>query len=226
MSEAVAEFFDDIGDEYNDAIARCVPRYREMLWALTRYHPTGWQPRDILDLGCGSGNLTETIAKTFPDAATRALDLSPKLLAQCAGRMTNRPGMTCQQADMRTVEFPAESFDLVVSSIAIHHLRDDEKRDLFRRIHAWLRPSGVFAYSDQFAGATDDIYAKHIADWHDQSRELGSSEEDWDAWMRHQDAQDFHASLPDQLDWLRQAGFRVVDCPWRYLLWTVLYAFR
>ena len=34
----------------------------------------------------------------------------------------------------------------------------------------------------------------------------------------------FFDALIDQIDWLREAGFSVVDCPWRYLLWSVIQA--
>jgi hypothetical protein len=74
------------------------------------------------------------------------------------------------------------------------------------------------------AGATDDLYAKQIADWKEQSEQLGASAEEWEDWMRHQDDHDYHATLIDQIDWLREAKFKSIDCTWRFILWTVLQA--
>jgi hypothetical protein len=52
----------------------------------------------------------------------------------------------------------------------------------------------------------------------------GSTDEEWQMWMKHQFEHDHHDTMVEQIDWLRQAGFQKVDCPWRYLLWTVLQA--
>ncbi len=71
---------------------------------------------------------------------------------------------------------------------------------------------------------TDDLYTKQIADWKEQSIRLGASSEEWDTWMEHQAAHDHHATLIDQIGWLRRAGFETIDCTWRYILWTVLQA--
>jgi hypothetical protein len=52
----------------------------------------------------------------------------------------------------------------------------------------------------------------------------GSTEQEWEMWMQHQADHDHHDTLTDQIDWLRNAGFSMVDCPWRYLLWAVVQA--
>ena len=82
----------------------------------------------------------------------------------------------------------------------------------------------VFTYSDQCAGATSDLHAEHLAKWEERSIGLGASREEWDSWMRHQDVHDFHAPLLAQINWLQDAGFTIVDVPWRFTLWTVIQA--
>ncbi len=224
MDESPLEFFEEISDEYTAAIDRCVPRYREMLWAILHYLPTAWTPTRVLELGCGSGNLSQLVCRKFPKASIRLVDFSGRLLQQCKSRLSEFGGIEYRQEDFRSLEFSPGSIDLVVSSISLHHLTHEEKAALFVKIHRWLDNRGVFSYSDQFAGVTDDIYAQQMADWKQRSRQLGASSEEWDAWMKHQDAHDYHATLIDQIEWLRKAGFRKIDCTWRYILWTVLQA--
>lgn len=224
MNGSSQEFFDEISDGYSAVIDRCVPRYREMLWAILHYLPAKWAPRRILELGCGSGNLSELLGRRYPQASILLVDFSGRLLDQCRDRLSGRGGVRYQQEDFRSLQFAPRSFDLVTSSISLHHLTHGEKADLFRRVFGWLDDNGIFTYSDQFAGATDDLYAQHMADWRERSEELGATAEEWDIWMRHQDAHDHHAPLVDQVDWLRSAGFVLVDCTWRYILWTVLQA--
>ncbi len=224
MGESSRQFFEDISRQYTAAIDRCVPRYREMLRAILHYLPADRAPRRILELGCGSGNLSELVYCKFPRAAVRLVDFSGSLLQQCRNRLGALDAIEYQEEDFRNLDFAAGSFDLVVSSIALHHLTHDEKADLFRNVYRWLSRGGVFSYSDQFAGVTDDLYARQIADWQEQSARLGATDEEWNAWMEHQAAHDHHATLVDQIEWLRGAGFASIDCTWRYILWTVLQA--
>ena len=224
MNDSAHQFFEDISSEYTAAVDRCVPRYREMLWAILHYLPTGWTPSRIMELGCGSGNLSELLCRNFPHASIRLVDFSGKLLDQCRHRLAEYDGVKYQEQDFRKLQFADRSFDLVVSSISIHHLTHSEKSKLFSQTHSWLDDRGVFSFSDQFAGATQDIYSKQMSDWKEASRQLGASSEEWGTWMRHQDAHDHHATLVDQIQWLREAGFGMIDCTWRYILWTVVQA--
>jgi tRNA (cmo5U34)-methyltransferase len=223
-NETSRDFFEGISGEYTAAVDRCVPRYREMLWAILHYLPAGWKPDRILELGCGSGNLSELLCREFPDASLHLVDFSQKLLVQCKKRLAGYRQVDYQEEDFRRLDFPKESFDLIVSSISIHHLTDAEKSRLFTRLFDWLGNDGVVSYSDQFRGVTDDLYARQMRDWQERARELGASPEEWDAWMEHQRAHDHHATLIAQIEWLQAAGFTSIECPWRYILWTVLQA--
>jgi tRNA (cmo5U34)-methyltransferase len=129
-----------------------------------------------------------------------------------------------ERNDFEALSFPDGTFDLILSSISLHHLADPDKPPFYARVHRWLGSGGFFAFSDQFAGATKDIHARHIEGWRKASATLGASEEEWKEWMAHQEAHDHHARLHDHLRWLREAGFDWIDCPWRHLLWTVLIA--
>ena len=41
-------------------------------------------PRRVVDLGCGAGNLTGQLARRWPDAVVEALDSSPEMVAAAA----------------------------------------------------------------------------------------------------------------------------------------------
>lgn len=225
QAAGVEQFFDCLSSEYAGAIQRCVPRYAEMLWALFEYLPPAvTRPRRILELGCGTGNLSVVIAEQFPDAELTLVDLSQASLATCQQRLPSHTTARFVHADMRCLELAESNFDLIMSTIAIHHLTSQEKQALFHLCGKWLVPGGVFTYSDQFAGQSESTYLRHMANWRRFAKEMGASEQEWEMWMQHQREHDFHDSLPDQLDWLENAGFVAIDCTWRYLLWTVLQA--
>ncbi|MEE2642774.1 MAG: hypothetical protein VX768_19245 [Planctomycetota bacterium] len=83
-------------------------------------------------------------------------------------------------------------------------------------------PGGVLTFCDQFSGATDRLYRKHMANWRQAARELGATDQQWQQWMEHQREHDFHSSLQAHCELLRIAGFETVDCTRRFFLWTTL----
>jgi trans-aconitate methyltransferase len=68
-----------VSKDYNKFIHRAVPRYPEMLWAIFQYIPKDLKPKRILELGCGTGNLSELIVKTYPNAEKVLVDISEKV---------------------------------------------------------------------------------------------------------------------------------------------------
>ncbi|MEE2642775.1 MAG: class I SAM-dependent methyltransferase [Planctomycetota bacterium] len=135
-----AGFFDKLGDHYDEAIARCVPRYHEMLDQMLDYLDPRIERPAILELGCGSGNLTEKLVRKYPDSAVQAVDASSRMIEIAGQRFQHFDRVVFLQQAFQELQLPADSLDLVVSSIAIHHLQDSEKQELFLRIREWLRP--------------------------------------------------------------------------------------
>lgn len=223
-TSTVDQFFDALTEQYTSVIERCFPRYREMLWALLDYLPDDRGEQRILELGSGTGNLSVLLAQRYPEATIQMVDVSADSLAVCRSRLGDDGRFVYRSEDFRRLRRDDGPFDLVASSIAVHHLTAAEKQKLFSELYGLLSPRGIFAYADQLAGATDDLYRRHIENWKAASMDAGSSEQEWQMWMKHQADHDHHDTLSDQLDWLRAAGFDVVDSPWRYLLWTVVQA--
>ena len=220
----VDRFFDAISDNYTDVIERCFPRYREMLQVLLDYLPANRTFHNILELGCGTGNLTMLLRDLYPQASLLVVDLSAESLDVCRRRLMSPAEITFTAADFRQLDYSPATFDLVISSIAIHHLESEEKRALFRDIYRWLSADGIFTFADQFAGATSDVYDRHTQLWKQHSTAAGATADEWRMWMHHQSEHDHHDSLLDQLDWLRESSFPTVDCTWRCWLWSVVQA--
>jgi SAM-dependent methyltransferase len=55
-------------------------------------------------------------------------------------------------ADLAKFDLPPGSVDLVISSYALHHLHDSDKRDLIQRAGTWLRPGGRLVVADMMFG--------------------------------------------------------------------------
>lgn len=114
------------------------------------------------DLGCGSGQLTLPIARRASQVI--AVDVSPAkigLLSENAARSGLR-NVSGRIAALETLRLPEGSLDLVVSSYALHHLSDPEKRRLVLAALTWLRPGGRLVIGDLMLGRGRDARDRAI----------------------------------------------------------------
>lgn len=93
----------------------------------------------LLELGCGSGNITtKRLAEHFD---VTGVDLSAEQIALAKQHV---PQASFIHADMTSLDFPADSFDAVAAFYSLIHIPRLEQAALFSRIKAWLKPGGLF----------------------------------------------------------------------------------
>lgn len=98
------------------------------------------QPANIVDLGCGTGALTEVLSDLWPDASITGIDRSAEML-QRAGK-NPRPNLRFEQNDI--ARFVPNGEDLIFSNAALHWIRDHES--LLLNFAKSLRPGGALAF--------------------------------------------------------------------------------
>jgi SAM-dependent methyltransferase len=79
------------------------------------------EPRRIVELAAGTGIATAELVRQIPLAHVTATDLNDAMVAWGASRV---PGATWQQADAQHLDFPGESFDLVVCQFGVMFFPD------------------------------------------------------------------------------------------------------
>ena len=166
----------------------------------------------FLDLGTGDGRLLALVRGRHPDAEGLGLDSSEPMLAKAAERFDGDSSVELREHDLRSPLMPTESgsLDAVVSALAIHHLEDARKRELFGEVHTLLAPGGVFANLDLVSSASPRLHERF-------RHEIGRTQDD---------PTDRLADLSDQLGWLRETGFGEVDCHFKWLELTLVVAIK
>lgn len=99
----------------------------------------GVEPRELVDLGCGPGNLTGLLLQRWPQAQVLGVDSSPAMLERARARW---PALTWIEADISRW-MPRGAVDLVFSNAALHWV-DDHPHQL-RRLAGMLTDDGVLA---------------------------------------------------------------------------------
>lgn len=221
MKLTAKEFFTDIVSEYDEIIRKLVSPYPEILWSMFYYLPKEFQPKKVLELGCGSGNLTKAIRNQWSDCSITAVDLSSAMLEKTKEKVGEKHLELLEQ-DFGKLEVEANSFDIVMSSLSIHHLEDEEKIKLIKNVYKWIKPGGFFVFIDGIRADSNRLYEANNEHWINLAKQHGLTNEEMNEQIEHHKAHDKYPVLLDLASWLKDAGFVEVDILWRYCIWAVL----
>ncbi|MEV4566189.1 class I SAM-dependent methyltransferase [Nonomuraea sp. NPDC049419] len=95
----------------------------------------------VLDVGCGTGYLTRILSPVVaPTGHVTGLDPSPAMIDHARGRSPANCSYTVGEG--QRLPYPDGSFDLVVSSLAIHHMPSEARPEALRQMFRVLRPGG------------------------------------------------------------------------------------
>ena len=113
----------------------------------------------MLDVGCGTGDLT-MVAKALagPTGEVVGTDASPQMIDR-AQRKAAQSGVdvTFQIDLIENMTFPDNQFDVVLSSLTMHHLPDDLKREGLAEIYRVLKPGGRILIVDIESSSSSSI---------------------------------------------------------------------
>lgn len=99
----------------------------------------------VLDIGCGTGNLTLLIKGLHPRADVVGLDPDPKALARARRKAeARRLGVRLDRGYADALPYADASFDRVASAFMLHHLPPDMKQKTLRETRRVLRNGGAF----------------------------------------------------------------------------------
>lgn len=206
--------------EYDVEIRRYIPAYDEMIATVV-----GLARGDVIDLGTGTGALAAGVLAAVPDARVRLVDVDPAMLETARTRVAAFGARAeLVQASFEEGLVPC---DAVVASLALHHVRDiDAKRELYRRVHAVLRPGGVLAIGDatvyEQGRAHDVSYALWKRSMAGHGIDAAEAEHLFELWAR----EDRYLPLATELRLLAEAGFAEPECFWKHGPMTVYGGFR
>ena len=221
MPDSVQRAFDLAAEDYDRTRRKLVPGFDDFYRAAIDLIPF---PREqeikVLDLGAGTGLLAAFIAYSFPNARITMVDISNEMLERARQRFEMGGARFRFEVSDYGVAPIQEKYDAVVSALSIHHLPDEQKRSLFRMIYGALNAGGVFVNAEQVRGVSVEQEQLHLLRWLTRVRELGVDERDLNA-ARDRMKFDRAARLDEQLEWLREAGFREIDCAYQNLIFAV-----
>jgi trans-aconitate 2-methyltransferase len=149
----------------------------------------------VLDVGCGTGRVTEALPALVPRGRVLALDASADMVELARTRLGDRAHVWCQDVLDLALDEPV---DAIVSTAALHWVTDHDR--LWARLARALRPGGVLEVQCGGQGNIDRVReAIELA-----AREAAPDLVGWSPWL---------FAAPEETERrLEQAGFSAIRC--------------
>jgi tRNA (cmo5U34)-methyltransferase len=212
--DTIKQHFEEEARDFDRIILTLIPDYPRMVEALVAALSfESAAPIRVIDLGCGTGTVAQSVLDAFPNARVTCLDLAENMIALARAKLARYPVVRFIVGDFTA--FDGE-YDVVISSLALHHLATDEhKRRFYRQIYDRLSAGGAFYNGDVVLASSDLLQATYMRQWRAFMRRSISDEEIDEKWIAKYHAEDHPARLVDQLAWLTGIGFADVDVLWK-----------
>ena len=139
----------------------------------------GWR---VADIGCGNGLLA--VEAALMGAEVDAVDISPAMLALAKIEASDRKvAIRTQSAGLLSFAYQPNSYDLIVSEFALHHLPDFWKAVALARIYAALKPGASSTCETSSSSACPTGVERDVEGWADFS--IKNHEFDRDSVVTH-----------------------------------------
>lgn len=210
------EFDQSVTSVFDDMIARSIPDYismRQIVEAFaTRYGVDGGT---LLDLGCSTG----LAIRTFLNRARRivGVEISESMLDVVREKFGSFGSVEIQAMDLR-VEFPiVVDVAVALSTFTLQFIPVEHRRRVVRSVYNSLRPGGAFIVAEKVIGETDVNQAAFVDIYHRFKERQGYSREEVDRKALALEGRLVPNTAAENVAMLEAAGFRDIECVWRWV---------
>jgi len=197
------------------------------------------EPNIMMDLGSGGGGFIKKFLIKYPHCKAVAVDSSTSMLEVAKERLKDfKDRITYLERDISSCEWTKVlevGFEFITSDHTIHHLRHNEKKQLYSQVYNLLNNGGLFIHADEIMASSHrlqkyylEMWDKHVRKyWNDLSYD---SRKIWEKWYQRnikdyggaeQREKDIWASLDFHVESLRHVGFKDVECYFKDNIWAV-----
>ena len=212
--EKVLQHFEKEAQEFDEIIVKLIPDYKFMLDILVDFIPYNKEDKfSVIDLGCGTGTLAKAIKDKFPEADITCLDVSERMLEIAKNKVGENTKII--QKDFYNFNF-SYKYDLIVSSLALHHLESkNDKLDFYQKIYSALNEKGIFINIDVMLGSDAELQQIYLENWKKFMKSNMSAQEVEEKWLPNYHSEDRPSSLFEHFKLLEESKFKIIDCVYK-----------
>ena len=183
----------------------------QMMSYIQKLYPDTDRQIKVLDIGAGTGMLTERLMNIYPQAHVTMLDYSEEMLKSgmaCLDRLgIKTSNINFHLSDFVKDALPETDYDLVISSFALHHIRNiKDLQEVYQKIYSVLKPNcGTFLCVDIYLECEKKYRLKQartaIAKWQKNFNIIEAKK-----WAKIIESEDTSATIPTILSSINAGG--------------------
>ena len=212
MKKDIKKQYSKMADGYDTTIRQLIPKYDQIMLKMASLLACDKnQAIDVLDIGCGTGNMALLLKKKFFHSNITCLDPTDKMIKRAKQKLKEYPGVKFVKSMVQDFKFN-DKYDAVFVSMVFQNLQNKrQKVSLYRKICKSLKQDGMFLMFGPVLGENafvEEYYMKHWSRYIQRSFPKEKTEGDWLATYREKDGPD---KFLDEISMLQKGGFKTVD---------------
>lgn len=211
-------FNEEVARSFDDMLARSIPQYETMRRAVRDFQTAFLPSRGgrVMDIGSSRGGGVEHLIESRSETEFTLIEKAPAMLQVLEERYGRRDNVYIRDLDI-TTRFPNIPSEVIQSILTLQFTPINYRQQLIQSIYDSLRDGGAFIFVEKVLGkgaVLDDLQDQF---YHKLKRDHGYTYEDID---KKADSLE-RVLVPVTADWnvqmMNEAGFRHVDCFWRWM---------
>ena len=208
-------------EDYDEIARKCVPYYEAFYATVLDFIYK--VDKNILELACGTGMLTEMIVAKCPEAHLICIDSDAWMIKKASAKPA-LGGVEFIEGDMRNAS--GDGYDAIIVTQAIFFISDSDRMKLIAKIHGMLNEGGRFVSGDMFAPETDFEKRVYKKNWIELMLSNGLSVPEAENMIAPLDDFCGDNTIKSFSEDLRDAGFSRVISPYRWGYYGVVVGYR
>lgn len=200
---------------------KVLPFYSEIIDALALAIPFKKDKKiRIMDLGCGTGNITKALKEKYPHASVTCIDLAENMLETAKAKLNDCADIEYWCGDIREFNY-SRKYDAIISSLVLHHLEEKDKRGFYKTVFKALNKGGVFYNADMVLASNKHLERVYLEKWKTFMRRSFSLSKINNVVLKRKDDEDRPVKLETELKLLKDVGFKNIDVLWKFYNFAV-----
>lgn len=221
IAEGAWSFDKEVTDVFSDMLERSIPDYETMRDLVYRVGRNFLNPLGVVaDLGCSTGLCAEPFVKANNGRNTFVLsDVSQPMLDECRKRYENdiRQGFVSVVCHDLRCGMPKSNVTLALCCLTLQFIPIEYRQYILQSIYDNLQEGGALILVEKVLGNSAVLDGCFTREYLDLKRENSYTEEQISAKRKSLEGVLVPLSAEMNMSMLREAGFRRIDCFWRYL---------
>ena len=209
-------FDDEVAKCFDDMLERSIPNYetmRELVFNVGKHFVT--DSGCIVDIGCSNGNAALPFVKSFPNEFLLC-DVSDSMLDLCKRGFSRYENVSVLKHDLRN-GIPDCNACLVLSILTVQFTPIEYRHRIINSIYKNLQEGGALIYVEKLLGYNDMVDSVLVEEYYGLKKENQYTQEQIESKRKSLEGVLVPVTESWNIDLLKNAGFKTIECFWRYL---------